>query len=396
MRSSASTRAQTSLRRADVHALLATILTDVTPDGDRLCSLARDFDLDDASLWEQLPTAADYHGVCRLVEPVVLALCRSTGNPAALNARRIVSAIARRESDVCAARERCIDRLIAAFDAAGVRMVLLKGTALAHLIYMSPELRPMADIDILIDGDDAEAAIAIAKSAAFAFADKMASKFMGRWHHLPPAETTESGFRIVLEIHTDAMSPDQPCSLSMRTLADAPRPFARGAGPDGLALSHTDMLRHLTRHAFEPVDRVRLIHLYDIWRYQAVFHDQIDWQDIEDRFRSVLVVSQLVSQIFDRNAYRLGTGLGMRPLSNIAASNARTSAKLAELLAPPAWWLHGFYGIPAESSLFVCRSVHHPLTVGRWLLRRLAAGVSARNPTTSELHAGARPVELET
>jgi hypothetical protein len=204
-------------------------------------------------------------------------------------------------------------------------------------------------------------------------------------HHVPAAEASVGGFRIFLDIHTDVMSPNQPYRLTMANLSAPPRTFSRGAGPAGVTLSHGDMLHHLTRHAFEPAHCVRLVHLYDIWRYQAIFRPYIDWRDVATRFPDVLVALTLVDQVFPRRLKGnhqpgaaeqkrpSGTGQGMMPLSEIAASRTGTLAKLSALFAPPEWWLHGFYGVPLDSSLLFCRAVRHPMTLARWLLKRYAA-----------------------
>jgi hypothetical protein len=219
--------------------------------------------------------------------------------------------------------------------------------ALAHLIYPAPELRPMVDIDILIDPAKTETAMRVAGDLGYIFAPRHASKYARRMHHVPPAMTTQSGFRIFLAIHNDAMSPNHPHRLSFSTLASKPQPFRRGAGPDGLALGHTDMLRHLARHTFEPARQIRLIHLYDLWRYQTIFRDEIDWREIKARFPYVIVVLRLVSHVFPSaqsataplrtEPAPAGVGFGMMPLAEIAAANMSPLAKMSALFGPPAW-----------------------------------------------------------
>jgi hypothetical protein len=206
-------------------------------------------------------------------------------------------------------------------------------------------------------------------------------------HHLPVGAATRSGFRIALEVHLDAISADLGGRLTFADLTEEPRPFPRGAGPDGLALGHIDMLRHLARHAFTPARRVRLIHLYDLWRYQAQFHDQIDWHALAERFPDVIVVLGLVAQVFAQHstgavvaAMPSRIGCGMVPMSEIAEAFPGIVAKLDALLNPPAWWLHGFYGIAPEKSLLACRCLQHPATVARWLVKRLAAGMAPPAP----------------
>jgi hypothetical protein len=315
--------------------------------------------------------------------PIVAARLRTTPGVISVDARRSYFALASRHRQLAAIREAAIDHLLAAFAAAAVPIIVLKGAALAHLIYPSPELRPMVDIDVLIDPIHAEAAVRIASDLGYAFASRHPSKFAGRLHHIPVGEIVQSGFRLFLEIHIEAMHLDQPRRLNLLNLASKPRPFDRGGGPPGLALGHTDMLRHLAGHAFDPAHRIRLIHLYDLWRYQAIFHDQIDWPEIEARFGYVMVVLRLVSQVFAgappasaaAGSVPAGLGLAMIPLAEITASDMSLRKKLGAIFNPPAFWLHGFYGVPPEQSLLICRTVRHPVILARWLLAR-AAGLA--------------------
>jgi hypothetical protein len=331
------------------------------------------------ALWSALPAEAEHHGVTPLIAPIIAAAPRAVPE----DVRRTFVALALRHRRAAAARERSLDRLLQAFAGAGIPVILLKGAALAHLIYPAPELRSMADVDVLIDRSDMARAVAAARDLGFAFAPRHDTPFAGRMHHLPPATTTECGFRITLEIHLDAHSPNQPERLNYAMVATAARPFSRGAGPPGLALGHTDMLRHLSRHAFEPARRIRLVHLYDLSRYAAVFRDEIDWCDLAARFPGVPIAIDLAAQVLTPHGGEsdapAGAGCGMLPLSEIATQRG-LRRKLAALLDPPAWWLHGFYGVPPGRSLLACRMVRHPATVVRWLTRRLAAGALASLP----------------
>jgi len=333
-------------------------------------------------LWDQLAEETEYHGVTPLLAPIFTADSGPTRAAVPDTARWTFLALAGRHRRYAAAREASIDRLLSAFAAAKLPMVLLKGAALAHSLYPSPELRPSVDIDILIDPADAQPAAALARGLGYVFAPEHRSRFAGRWHHLPVATTLQSGLSIALEIHRDAMSPDQPDSLTLRNLTEPLQTISRGAKPAGLALGHGDMLRHLTRHAFEPAARVRLIHLYDLWRYQARFRNVIDWDRLGRRHPYVVTALRLVDFVFasaDQNGAQVtapaGVGAGMLPLSEIAASDMGLMAKMRALFDPPAWWLHGFYGVPPERSLRACRVVQHPWMVAHWLARRLSARI---------------------
>jgi Uncharacterised nucleotidyltransferase len=342
--------------------------------------------------WSALVQEAEHHGVAPLIEPMITALSRKKSQIVPDDVRRSFVALASRHRLATLAREKCIDQLLAAFGTVGIPIILLKGAALAHRIYPNPELRPMVDIDVLINAADTERAVAITRGLGYSFARRHQSRFTGWIHHLPPATINHSGFQITLEIHLDAMSQYQTGSLTFGTLASRPQPFRRGCAPTGLAFGHTDMLRHLTHHAFEPARRLRLIYLYDLWRYHAIFRDEINWRELAVRFPKVLVVLRLISHFFakpvltDNNSVSqripAGVGLGMVPFSEIAAADTALIGKLSALFNPPAWWLHGFYGIPLGKSLLSCRTVRHPVTLTRWLTKRLVAriGLSAPAP----------------
>jgi hypothetical protein len=382
----------------DAYDLLRALLTDRGTDDCSVASEGTEQRLLQCSktqsnqLWSSLTDEAEYHGIAPLIEPMITALSRKKPEAVPDGVRRALVALASHHRRAAVVREKCVDQLLAAFAISGIPIILLKGTALAHRIYPAPELRPMVDIDVLIDPADAERAVAITRGLGFFFAHRYASPFAGRMHHFPAAMTAQSGFRITLEIHVDAMSPNQGCSLNVATLTAKPIPFRRGRGPSGVALGHTDMLRHLTRHAFEPARCICLKHLYDIWRYHVIFRDEINWRELATRFPDVIVVLQLVSFVFAKRGAvanpistfepaPAGIGFGMVPLSEIAAADTGLFAKFAALFNPPAWWLHGFYGVPPNKSLLTCRTIRHPITLARWLARRFVVGFGPSAPS---------------
>jgi hypothetical protein len=97
-----------------------------------------------------------------------------------------------------------------------------------------------------------------------------------------------------------------------------------------------------------------------------------------------MIVLRLTARVFSRaNEQKTppaGAGCGMVSLSEIAAAKISPFAKFCEIFSPPAWWLHGHYGVPPEQSLLLCRTVQHPLRVLRWLARRAIAGIGLSRP----------------
>jgi hypothetical protein len=63
--------------------------------------------------------------------------------------------------------ERRLLRLLGAFGAAGVRAIVLKGTAVAHGVYPDPTMRPFGDLDLLVSRADWRAACEVLRAEGY-------------------------------------------------------------------------------------------------------------------------------------------------------------------------------------------------------------------------------------
>ena len=77
--------------------------------------------------------------------------------PEARALARALAGRARVEAALDAVRERDLQGVLRALDSAGLRVVLLKGTAVAHAVYQRPDLRARVDTDVLIRLEDRQA-----------------------------------------------------------------------------------------------------------------------------------------------------------------------------------------------------------------------------------------------
>ncbi len=383
--------APTRTHSDEVFDLLARILHDVACDTEplrdepefqaRLAAADR--------LWRHLPSEAHYHGVVALVAPPLGRLARASQLDEAPHARRALLALVAMQRSAVAARERCVSDVLAAMHARQVQAVLLKGAALAHLLYVHPEDRPSLDIDILVDPRQLPDAQAAARAVGFVFAEDHASRFAPRMNHLPEASLERDGIRIALEIHVDALAPTRRGRLSLANLRVPLQEIDRGAEIAGMALGPADMLRHLAHHTFEPSQRIRLVHLFDLWRYGARVGDPSAGQTSRDRIhlRAALAMAALVFEPREGGGRAKGIGQGLQPLSGLARIDG-IGRKASALLLPSEWWLRGFYGIPPGRALGPTRFVGHPLTLARWVCARyLARSLRGVGPARVRLRA---------
>jgi hypothetical protein len=325
--------------------------------------------------WATLASDADAHGLSPLADlwlkPHREAIPQATMQQ--LDALALRDRVRQRERTIALAE------ILQAFERASIDAIVLKGAALAWIIYASPALRPMGDMDLMVPGAAAREAQLSLRRLGFD-AENMTERRFGRnAHHLPTASRSQNGVTISIEIHRDALSRDTLSSISLGNLSEPPRSFDMN-GTQALALGHVDTLRHLTHHLLEPSwnGRLRLVGLVDLLRYVLKFHDQIDWRRLETSQAFVLNALRCLHHVIPLPAALARfspppdspaparAGETIRPLRAILAGR-RPTAALAELFNPADWWLHAYYGVPAERSLTGVRFGRHPWRVARWL-----------------------------
>ena len=282
------------------------------------------------------------------------------------------------------ARSKALLEILGSLERLSIQALVLKGAALAWMIYPLPALRPMADIDLLVPRAAAHTAQAALGRLGFR-ADPVPRRFGRNAHHLPVASRTDGKLTISVEIHVDALSRDTLSSIALSNLSESPQPFLLD-GVSRFTLGHVDMLRHLTHHLLEPTSDglVRIISVIDLLGYATRFHDRIDWERLEKQFAVVInalgclhyvvplppELSRFVPRPPSPHLARVGET--MRPLRLILARGRPLLTVYQELFNPPEWWMHAYYKVPPAGSLNHVRLLRHPWRVARWLGLRIA------------------------
>src|SRR3954471_2645347 len=148
--------------------------------------------------------------------------------------------------------------VLAAFEASGIRVLIIKGTGLAYDVYPSPEVRPRGDTDLLIRESDLDVVRTI--FSARGYASPLSS---GDTLAVRQQSFTRGGH--VYDVHWDvANSPIVRDALPFDALLSRAIPIPRIA-PNALAPSHVDALLLACIHrVVHHHDIERLIWLYDI------------------------------------------------------------------------------------------------------------------------------------
>ena len=245
--------------------------------------------------FDELVIAAEEHGM----EPLVFAHIQQTGLTTPTEFRARIWGRGMQHAHAGAVRGRVVADVGCAMSQAGVPFLVLKGAALAHLVYEAPRLRPMRDVDLLIHKTDAGRAHDVLMRCGFR---PSGIAVPPRHHHLQEMAKTVEGATVTIELHHE---------LIVRTPFVEPRgyddlirrsqPFEWG-GMTNRTLGREDMLWHVYAHAFvintlHP-GAMRLLSVADLVHATEAWIDQIDWVRLRRQYarlpRALQVLHDLV------------------------------------------------------------------------------------------------------
>lgn len=341
--------------------------------------------------WTALPAQANAHGLGPLLYHHLKAAGVSIPQPV----KRELQGLYLRHRHANQVRGRVLAEIVAAFEAAGLQALVLKGAALAHLVYPEPALRPMRDIDLLVRRAEARRAQQLLADLGFnAPVPAPEAPLPGK--HLPNATRVVEGLTISVELHHNCFNIGTPASLELDDLPASSLRACPVAGVTARTLPPEEMLWHLCLHLTLIGQPFRLIWLADIVGLAEHFAADINWGRVEQTYPVVLSTLSLFHFITPLSRdLRLAAPLtlGDRPPQGIgrefdgwprtAIKQQRAAGKsygqiLADTFFPAAWWLRLYYGLGSTRPLFWFRWVRHPLRILSWV------GELARQRQTEE------------
>ena len=195
--------------------------------------------------WQRLSTLAILHGVVGLVRHNLLALHAAASVPE-LSWRAMDQAAAQIAFDGMV-QQRQLANVIAVLRGAGIEPLLLKGFALADLVYPDPVTRPSQDLDVLVRPDQVELACqALARMGCALPSQVMVDVQQATAYDLALVLPPTAGLATLLELHWD-LAPRDLFRLDL-DLWRARAEVFEVAGQRALRFSPEDMLLHLALH----------------------------------------------------------------------------------------------------------------------------------------------------
>lgn len=328
--------------------------------------------------WDGLVHEAERHGLAPLLKRHVDA----AGHPLPKQARRVLQSLALRSGQANRIRNEAVAVLLERCRRQGVEVLLVKGIALANLIYSEPGLRPMRDVDLLA----AEADLAKIREIAgeLGYLPEVRQDIPADFYHLVPLVAKVEGMPITIEIHRNLLPyhagyPPWPLERSLA----ASQPLTVG-GCAARTLCLEEMLLHVYLHGFRSpltYEPYRLVHLADLVTLIEQRLTAIDWPKVRALFPALQPVlsalhwltpwSEEVAQRLDldvvRSPQRPGEPYRGWPLRRLRSGKISDIAQLLDnTLLPSPWWLQVYYGCRPGRQLLRARLVEHPLALYRW------------------------------
>ncbi len=187
--------------------------------------------------------------------------------------------------------------ILDAFRLAGSKAIVLKGAALAGIVYPDIGLRPMLDIDLLVKKDELSIADKIMTNLDYAAVHGSKPQ---KWHmknhfHLPPYR--HAWKPVIVEIHW---------RVTMGSSSnDIDRWWERAVVRDNVGYripvpSPEDMLTHLSLHLFNHGydNGFALRGLCDIFEVLRHYRDEIDWKMLQDEMKMQGIEKQVHSMLY--------------------------------------------------------------------------------------------------
>jgi hypothetical protein len=174
-----------------------------------------------------------------------------------------------------------LQRVLADLAAAGIPVLITKGTALAYTVYPQPWLRPRSDSDLLVRYEDLPGACQVLKAAGYTRSDALSTGELVS-HQIAFERTDTHGVHHVLDLHWKIVNPQVVAdALSFDELwSDAQPAPALGPGarvPSATASIALGCVHRLAHHQGHD----RLIWLYDLKLLTATLTPE-NWTSLQE------------------------------------------------------------------------------------------------------------------
>lgn len=307
--------------------------------------------------WDDFPLQAEAHGLVPLVYSHLQAADITV--PPAINQQLL--GFYMQHAHAAQVRAQVLADILRCYAASGIDVMVLKGAALAQLVYPRPVLRPMRDLDILVRAEDVYRAYALLPELGFMPPPSPHHGLGPDHHHLAAIKRLSDGFSVSVEVHHALHLNECGDPLRYEVYAPTAQSFTV-SGVTAQTLGREETLWHIYRHAFcMPVtyEPLRLIWAADLISLVEAWVDVLDWERVRRHYRATWNVLPLLHSLSPWSAHvqkqlqlpveRLPGGSGTQyhgwPRFTLAEQRGKgLGGVLRDSVFPSPWWLRVYYG----------------------------------------------------
>lgn len=332
--------------------------------------------------WQELLNQAEREGMAPLLQKHLM----ESGADVPSMVKGALNILTKRHQKQAGTRLAVLNEVLTRFAQKGLTPILIKGAALAETLYPAPSLRPMRDMDILFDREEAAKAHALLLNSGF---EQLASPQPTDHYHLPPLYVSVDNQKICLELHSGLYPHCPPWypEVDFSKLHHSAR-TVQIAGHAVSVLNHEESLHYLYQHGLRgplTYENYKLINIADLIGYTEQYYLEIDWELIKKKISALHRALPLLHHVSPWNSDQIPekffpaaghrkelTPIPFRgwPQRRIKELKGRASlgSVLKETLFPSSWWVKTYYGCGYSFwRLIKACILDHPRNVLWWL-----------------------------
>ncbi len=184
-----------------------------------------------------------------------------------------------------------LNQISECFEGREIPLVVVKGLTLAETVYRNVALRPMADVDLLVEKRNLPEVMKAFSKLGFEILPQekeITLKYMNELHFVKHQENIKHLPSLIVNIHWDLTAPIRfrgATKTNTRQMIERAQP-TKIANSNVLVMTPEDQILHVIYHATFQHPFIGLLELCDVAELVKLEENELDWQSLMKRARN--------------------------------------------------------------------------------------------------------------